>query len=202
MLISGFEPFGGRELNASWELIRSLPKTIGGHSVSIVRLPVAYGKAWPVLEKAVRELRPDAVLSLGESPRAELGLERVAINLRDCVPPPDHSSDAVHAPSLDSRERCERPDNAKRTAANESILADAPTAYFSTLPLDRMRKDLASAGIKAERSLSAGAYLCNEVFYLLMHHAADLGLKAAGFVHVPRDGNFPKNPVEVLLSSL
>lgn len=180
VLVSGFEPFGGRELNASWELIRSMPKTVAGHAVSVVRLPVVYGKAWPVLEKAVREFRPDAVLSLGESPRAELGLERVAINLRDC----------------------ERSDNAKRTAANETILPAAPAAYFSTLPVDRMLEALKKAGIPAQRSLSAGAYLCNEVFYLLMHHAADSGLKAAGFVHVPRDGSFPKNPIEFLLAAL
>lgn len=180
VLVSGFEPFGGRELNASWELLRSLPETIGGHALSVVRLPVVYGKAWPVLEKAVRELRPGAVLSLGESPRAELGLERVAVNLRDG----------------------ERADNSQRTAANEAILAGAPTAYFSTLPVDRMIEALKKADLPAQRSLSAGAYLCNEVFYLLMHHAAGSGLKTAGFVHVPRDGTFAKNPVEVLLASL
>jgi len=180
ILVSGFEPFGGRERNTSWELIRPLPKKLAGHSLSVVRLPVAYGKAWPVLEKAVGEFRPDAVISLGESPRREFALERVAINLRDC----------------------ERADNSQRVAVNEPILAGAPAAYFSTLPIEGMLEALKKAEIPAQSSLSAGAYLCNEVFFLLMHHAAASDLKTAGFVHVPRDGAFPKSPVEVLISSL
>lgn len=41
-------------------------------------------------------------------------------------------------------------------------------------------------GIPAELSLSAGAYLCNQVFFHLMHWAAQQAVPiSAGFIHIP-----------------
>jgi pyroglutamyl-peptidase len=49
--------------------------------------------------------------------------------------------------------------------------------------VDRLRE----AGIPAELSLSAGAYLCNQVFYSLLYHLASRQLTIpAGFIHLPR----------------
>jgi pyroglutamyl-peptidase len=43
-----------------------------------------------------------------------------------------------------------------------------------------------ACGVPAELSLSAGAYLCNQVTYTLLHHLAQNKLKTpAGFVHLP-----------------
>ncbi|TPW17449.1 MAG: pyroglutamyl-peptidase, partial [Elusimicrobia bacterium] len=83
VLVSGFEPFGGRKVNASWELARRLPTRVGRHEVRAVSLPVVYGRSWPALGRAVAEFRPDAVVALGEAPGKALRLERVAVNLRD-----------------------------------------------------------------------------------------------------------------------
>lgn len=78
------------------------------------------------------------------------------------------------------------PDNAGMTIENQSIITDAPAAYFSTLPLHAMLSALITAGIPAELSLSAGTYLCNQVFYTLMHTIVteNLGIQA-GFIHLP-----------------
>jgi pyroglutamyl-peptidase len=43
-----------------------------------------------------------------------------------------------------------------------------------------------AAGIPAELSLSAGSFLCNQVFYELMHHLAiHNDPLPAGFIHLP-----------------
>lgn len=163
VLVSAFEPFGGRPVNSSWELASRLPGRAGRHAVAVARLPVVYGAAWDALSRAVGGFRPDAVVALGECPGRAFRLERVAVNLRSGGK-----------------------DNAGRTA-------DAPldpagrASYLSALPLERMRTALSRARIPVEPSLSAGAYLCNEVFYFLMRaHAARPFPGGAGFIHVPR----------------
>ncbi|MBI3299810.1 MAG: hypothetical protein HYZ75_16710 [Elusimicrobia bacterium] len=80
VLLSGFQPFGGRKINASWELARAA-------GVLAVRLPVEYGKAWPILESVIEDLKPDAVVALGECPGREFRLERIAVNLRGAEAP-------------------------------------------------------------------------------------------------------------------
>jgi pyroglutamyl-peptidase len=167
VLVSAFEPFGGRTVNASWELARRLPARLGRHSVRAVRLPVVYGASWPALGRAVAEFKPDAVVALGEAPGKTLRLERIAVNLRDGGA-----------------------DNSGRKAAGEPLADGAPSAYLSTLPLPRIEAALKRARVPAKLSLSAGTYLCNETFYFLMVSASAGAYRGgAGFVHVPRDAH-------------
>lgn len=165
--MSAFEPFGGRTVNASWELARRLPARVGRHTVRVVSLPVVYGASWPVLGRAVAEFRPDAVVALGEAPGRALRLERIAVNLRGGGK-----------------------DNAGRTAEGEPLAGGGPAAYLSTLPLERLAAALRRARVPAQTSLSAGTYLCNETFYFLMQYAAARPFRGgAGFLHVPRDAH-------------
>jgi pyroglutamyl-peptidase len=91
-----------------------------------------------------------------------LSLERVAINLR---------SES-------------RADNSGQAPSGSALVADGPTAYFSTLPIERMHEALAAAGLPVAISLSAGDYLCNASFYLA-RHALEARGTPCGFVHVP-----------------
>lgn len=116
VLVSAFEPFGGRRVNASWELARRLPGRLGGKEIVAVRLPVVYGKAWPLLEEAIGHFKPDAVVAVGECPGKAVRLERIAVNLRQGGT-----------------------DNAGRKCAGEPILSDGPSAQLTTLPLERIR---------------------------------------------------------------
>ncbi|MFH1724780.1 MAG: pyroglutamyl-peptidase I [Elusimicrobiota bacterium] len=187
ILLTGFEPFGGRKVNTSWDLIRGLPPDWGGHEVRAVRLPVVYGAAWEAGAPAVEELKPDVILALGECSNTFFRLERVAINLRDA----------------------ERPDNAGKSVRNEPVFPGGPAAYFSTLPLGRIHAAMKAVGIPAEYSLSAGGYLCNEVFYRLMRQTSTGRVAMAGFIHVPRAeegadprSRYPSNPLEIILSAV
>jgi pyroglutamyl-peptidase len=96
--------------------------------------------------------------------RTKVSLERVAINLMDY--------------SI--------ADNAGVTVTNRPIDPNGPAAYFSTLPIEQLLSTLVDEEIPTEISLSAGAYLCNQVFYTLMHWvAAQKKRMSAGFIHLP-----------------
>ncbi len=78
------------------------------------------------------------------------------------------------------------PDNSGLQPTGEPVVAGGPAGYFSTLPLDLMVARLAQANIPAAVSNSAGTYLCNRVFYCVMHWIATNNLQLpAGFMHLP-----------------
>ncbi len=165
LLITGFEPFGEHHINPSQMLIEALPDAHLGITLVKAILPVNAAQAPVRLIELLEANQPEAVIAFGlAAGRAKISLERVALNLLDF--------------SI--------ADNAGETIKNTPVSEGGPAAYFSTLPLDRMLTALTSAGIPAETSLSAGAYLCNQVFYTLMHTLAQLNpALPAGFVHLP-----------------
>lgn len=165
LLITGFEPFGEHHINPSQLLIEALPDAHLGITLAKAILPVHAELAPAQMVNLLETHQPEGVIAFGlAAGRAKVSLERVALNWLDF--------------SI--------PDNAGETIQHKRICEDGPAAYFSTLPLDQMLTALYSAGIPAEVSLSAGAYLCNQVFYTLMHTLAHHKREIpAGFVHLP-----------------
>jgi pyroglutamyl-peptidase len=165
VLLTGFEPFGGEDINPSWELARALDgEEIAGHRVVAVRLPCAFGIALDVLRDAIARHDPVLVLAIGQAGgRGQMSLERVAINLDDARIPDNAGAQPVDAP----------------------IVAEGVPAYFSRLPIKAMLSALLEAGIPAEISQTAGTYVCNHVFYGLMHALAERPGVRGGFVHIP-----------------
>ncbi|MEZ5454600.1 MAG: pyroglutamyl-peptidase I [Lysobacteraceae bacterium] len=167
VLLTGFEPFGGESVNPSQALLTELGgERIAKHRVEPLCLPVNFQRAGGLLCDAIDALQPQIVLCLGQAGgRSRLSFERVAINLIDARIGDDAGDQPVDVPVID----------------------DAPAAYFSDLPLKRMRSTCETVGIPAELSLSAGSYVCNAVFFHLMHqlrHADRAGCRG-GFVHLP-----------------
>jgi pyroglutamyl-peptidase len=76
-------------------------------------------------------------------------------------------------------------DNAGSQPIDTRIFAHAQNAYFSTLPIKAGMHALHQAGIPAEISNTAGTFVCNHVFYGLMHTASERPGMKAGFVHIP-----------------
>ncbi|HET6434881.1 MAG TPA: pyroglutamyl-peptidase I, partial [Xanthomonadaceae bacterium] len=85
ILLTGFAPFGGEASNPSWEAVARLDGArMGGHRVAARLLPVEFGASLKALRRALRETAPALVLCVGQAGgRAQLSLERVAINLAD-----------------------------------------------------------------------------------------------------------------------
>jgi pyroglutamyl-peptidase len=164
VLLTGFAPFDGAVGNPSWDAARALDgEDIAGHRIVARRLPVEFGVARDALRQAIRELRPALVLCTGlASGRSAISLERVAINVDDA----------------------RIPDNAGRQPVDAPVVRRGPAAYFSTLPIKAMYAAIGEAGIPVEVSQSAGTYVCNHVFYGLMHALRGRRIRA-GFVHVP-----------------
>lgn len=166
VLLTGFEPFGGERINPSRELVRALDgEIVNGHRVMTAVLPVIFSSTLPMLEALLETHRPTLALATGQAGgRSELAIERVAANL------------------IDAR----IPDGDGRQPVDEPVIAGAPNAYFSTLPVKAMLARLRALGIPAALSQSAGLYVCNQVFFGLAHLVATQypGVRA-GFIHVP-----------------
>ncbi|NJC21990.1 pyroglutamyl-peptidase [Arthrobacter pigmenti] len=170
ILITGFEPFGGETVNPSWEAAEHAASRLMAQDVPAVavQLPCVFGQSIAVLRDALRTHRPELVLCVGQAGgRAEISLERIAINVDDA----------------------RIPDNAGNQPVDEPVRKDGPAAYFSALPIKRSLLALHGAGIPAAVSQTAGTYVCNHVFYGLMDSLADgmAGTERArgGFIHVP-----------------
>lgn len=165
ILLTGFQPFGGERENPSWQAVRALHGTrIGGHRVVARELPVTFGDALKALRAMLRETRPSVALCVGQAGgRAQISLERVAINVDDA----------------------RIADNAGQQPVDMPVVAGGPAAYFTTLPIKAMREALREGGFPVEISQTAGTFVCNHVFYGLMHALrAQRGVRA-GFMHIP-----------------
>ena len=164
-LITGFEPFGDDPINPALEALRRLPRQVGGVEIATEVLPTAFGRSLDALDSALRATLPDLVLCVGlAGGRAALSLERVAINLDDA----------------------RIPDNAGQLPIDRAIVPGGPAAYFATLPIKAAFAALRQAGLPAIVSNTAGTFVCNHVFYGLMHRAATTRpALRGGFLHVP-----------------
>ena len=166
ILLTGFEPFGGESINPSWSAAREAAARLRaeGLEARAVELPCVFGEALRVLEAALLEHRPELVICAGQAGgRSRVSLERIAINCDDA----------------------RTPDNAGSTPVDQPVVAGGPAAYFSTLPVKAALAALLAAGIPAEVSQTAGTFVCNHVFYGLMHALRLQPGTRGGFVHVP-----------------
>ena len=163
LLITGFDAFGGSEENPSWLAVSQLPDTVGGFTLKKCMIPTVFGRAAQEVLAAAEDFQPDVILCVGVAAgRDAVTPERIAVNIRDA----------------------RIPDNAGNQPVGEFVVADAPAAYFSTVPVAAMAQAIRDAGVPGTVSNSAGAFVCNDTLYLLLHHFAGTSTRV-GFIHVP-----------------
>ena len=163
LLITGFEPFGGEQINPSWEAVNRLPNQINEYEIIKLRIPVAFSEAAKIVLEKANEICPDAILCIGQAGgRGAITPEFVGINLRNA--------------SI--------PDNNGNQPKDEPIIVGGDCAFFSTLPVRKMAQAINDSGISAHISYSAGAYVCNDVLYTLLAYFNKSETKVA-FIHVP-----------------
>ena len=165
ILLTGFEPFAGEKRNPSQEIARALHgRTIAGRKVVGAVLPCVFGASSAALKRLLREHRPELVVCVGQAGgRAEITPERVAINLDDA----------------------RIPDNAGGQPIDRPVVRGGPAAYWSTLPIKAIVAALRAKRMPAAVSQTAGTFVCNHVFYALMHALRSQRRVRGGFVHVP-----------------
>jgi pyroglutamyl-peptidase len=169
VLLTGFEPFGTASSNPSGEIV----KQISGDNIVTAVLPVSYAKSAERLLQLITEHNPDVVICLGQAEgRTQITPEKVAINLDDA----------------------RLADNQGVVCKDVKINENGPDAYFTTLPIQQMVDAAQAQGIPASISLSAGAFLCNHVFYIAQNKFAGTQVRS-GFIHVPlMDSQAPEFP--------
>ena len=168
VLLTGFDPFGGESINPSWLAVERLHgELIAGHRIVGVQLPTSFARAPRILRAAIRKHAPALVLCLGQAGgRAQISLERIAINIDDARIADNDGAQPVDTP----------------------IARNGPTACFTTLPIKSMLVALQAANIPIEVSQTAGTFVCNHVFYALMRTLAARPAHSrprGGFVHIP-----------------
>jgi len=185
LLITGFDPFGGETINPSWEAVRLLPDRIGPWQIQKLQIPTVFEKASQQVLKQADAYDPDAILCIGQAGgRRGLTPEVVAINLREA----------------------NIPDNAGNQPTSAPVSSDGPAAYFSTVPVRAMVSAIRQLDLPASLSYSAGAFVCNDVLYTLLHHYAGTEVKV-GFIHVPflpeqAKENVPSLPLDQIVQGL
>jgi pyroglutamyl-peptidase len=168
VLLTGFEPFEDDSINSSMLAVKALHgKAVAGHLVVASVLPTVFGASLEALRRSLADHNPKLVICVGQSrSRPFVALERVAINM------------------IDAR----IPDNSGCQPVDEAIVRHGPAAYFGTLPIKRIVAAMRKADVAAEVSQTAGTFVCNYIYYGLMHelstHKRWKGT-LGGFIHVP-----------------
>ncbi len=165
ILLTGFEPFGESTVNPSISACRRLEgKRVDGFEIVVEEIPLRFHEIRNAIEEHIARLDPATVICTGQSSRASISLERVAINVADA----------------------RIPYNCGTQPKDERLNGEGPAAYFSGLPLREIFEALKEAKVPAIISNSAGTFGCNQIFYHLMDYRAKEGLEIpAGFIHVP-----------------
>jgi pyroglutamyl-peptidase len=168
VLITGFEAFDGTQVNPSWTAVRmveSQPSPEPSIELHARLLPCRFGASLDELWSAVEQLDLDVVICVGQAGgRPEVSVERVAVNLDDA----------------------RIPDNGGAQPIDRPIAPDGPAAYFATIPVKASVASVRALGVPAGLSNTAGTFVCNHVFYGLLHRSATLRPDLrGGFVHVP-----------------
>ena len=185
LLITGFDPFGGESINPAWEAVKRLPDTVGDCEIERLMIPTVFGRAAEVILAAAEGLNPDAILCIGQAGgRDAVTPELVAINLREARIADNEGNQPNATPVVEGGDK----------------------AYFSTLPVREMVAAIKEKGIASRLSYSAGAFVCNDVLYTLLHRF-DGSATRVGFIHVPflpeqaKEG-IPSMPIEAIIEAI
>ncbi len=165
ILVTGFDPFGGEKINPAIESVKLLPDNMAGANIIKLEIPTVVFKSLNKIKEAIREHDPDVILSIGQAGgRPDITVERVGINMDDC----------------------RIPDNEGNQLVDTKVFEDGPDAYFATLPIKAMVKNIQDAGIPASVSNTAGTFICNHVLYGVRHMCeTEFKGKKSGFIHIP-----------------
>ncbi|WP_166987315.1 pyroglutamyl-peptidase I [Canibacter zhoujuaniae] len=164
ILVTGFDPFDGEEINPAREAVFALPDEIAGAAIIKAEVPTEFMQSTILMRELIAQHSPDIVLCVGQAGGISgLNAERVAINLQDA----------------------RIPDNAGYAPLDAPVIADGPAAYFATLPVKAMVRAAREAGLAAQVSYSAGTFVCNHLMYVALHELRARPDVRAGFVHIP-----------------
>lgn len=181
VLLTGFDPFGGSDVNSSWEVaVRVGQQPLKSVNIEVRQLPVSFVRAGEMIRELLADRRPEVLVMLGQRGKGQsIDIERIAVNLMDSA----------------------NPDNDGYCPQEQTICVDGKPAYFSNLPVKALRDALLQKNIPAKVSNSAGLYVCNSTYYNALNEIENHSLPVkVVFVHVPKISQ--DFPVDLLVESV
>lgn len=171
LLLTGFERFGPDHLNPSAILAADLHRheLAGGVRIHSAILPVSGIGAWRKMARMIKRYQPHWVVALGLSSRPEITPETQAVNLCDYAIPDCHGLQLRGIPVLTRK-------------CKVNVLS-------TMVDIAAMVSVMKQGGAPASSSLDAGRYVCNNLYFRLLHQSMRPGYSAFGrcvFIHVPR----------------
>lgn len=164
ILVTGFEPFGGQDINASWQSVQGLPEEIEGVRILKCQLPCVYYESTRAVEASLKPEITDIVLVGEAGGRSRITLELVGVNIDDT----------------------NAPDNKGVIREFQRIVPSGPDGYLATIPLKPLLEYLKAKSVPASLSCSAGLFVCNHTLFGVSHLLSTQKKRSrVGFVHVP-----------------
>jgi pyroglutamyl-peptidase len=172
ILITGFGPFAGRELNGSWLTAREFcGQSLVCNGIRCELMAIQCNVVWnaPTQEilPVVELVKPDVLISFGEAVD-DFRIECIARNERG----------EGHR------------DNLGKTRAEDFIRPDGPTHYPVCFDAERVKKliDSKALDVPVVLSRNAGQFLCDEMYYTMQHHRQSRTAESpmlVAFIHIP-----------------
>ncbi|MGQ3382822.1 pyroglutamyl-peptidase I family protein [Glutamicibacter sp. TV12E] len=159
LLVTGFEPFGNDQYNASGEAVRLLPEHLDGHRISTAILPVSFQRSREVLAALLQEHQPDALVCVGEAG----GRDEISIEVRGA-----------------NEDNARIADNDGAQPARQAIIQGGDFFRSATVDPQAVLRALQQHGHAAYLSEDAGRFVCNHIAYLAYGQEVP-----ALFIHVP-----------------
>lgn len=176
ILVSGFKPFLKEKINPSELLVQKLK--VKYQDLKAVVLPVEFEKAYIELQKQIDLIQPKFVIMFGQAGgRLHVCLEKIALNWNQTKT----NDESGFNPGV-------------------GRIGDGELALMSTFPVDDCAEFLTERNLKIETSFSAGAFVCNNLYFKVLKNNE---LIPAVFVHVPflpeqGAANYPKMDFELM----
>ncbi|TNM97844.1 hypothetical protein fugu_014090 [Takifugu bimaculatus] len=163
VVVTGFEPFGEHDVNASWVAVQELEKLGLDETTDLYvrEIPVEYQAVQGLLPALWKEHKPQLVVHVGVSGIA------TAVTLEQC----GHNKGYT------------RLDNCSFCPASQCCMENGPDCIKSVLDMQTICKTLneSNLGVTLSVSKDAGRYLCDYTYYTSLH----LGRGCCAFIHVP-----------------
>lgn len=164
VLVTGFEPFGGFDVNPAQVIAETLDgQVVNGATIIGISVPVNFTESVEVVTQAIEDFGPSIVVSIGLAAGSRMiCIEKVGLNLR------------------------KKSYEDGRWFNFRRLNHSGPWIRLSSLPTCCIAKEIRRAGIPARQSFFAGIYICNALLYGVLGFICenDLQIKA-GFIHVP-----------------
>lgn len=167
VLVTGFTPFDGRKVNASWMTARAIVEHFDQHPITALKIPVIWGEPGKLLSSLCNKNPPNIIISMGEGKTGYCALESIARNSRK-----------------------QKTDNNGRLPEETRILPCAPMMRETSSDLGFLCKNLKPEVLPVRISQDAGKFLCEETLFVIEELKTKYDeIKLVVFAHLPPYGS-------------